>query len=176
MSVEVSAIILAWVAILILTLAVAGLISQVRALAARSRGGAPLGLAEGVHLGTPVGVLVPRPALVLALKADCGTCAARVNDTLAFASDRELDHLVWGVVVGDSEVADADYYEPLRLIAQESGLSSLLPTRILPYAVLVDGSGRIRWGSPVGSADIASECVRRLTDLVSEGASSEPGG
>lgn len=146
MSFQNSALLLSWVAILLLALVVAGLVRQVHALGQ----GAP-----SAGLGPAPGTAAPAfdrlgPGLLLFLDRDCGVC----TDVLAAAGalDRPLHAIFAGpppdpgpppgttVLTGEQDGLFADYRVPAT-----------------PFAVLVGADGRVRAAEPVGSPEALRE-------------------
>jgi hypothetical protein len=137
MSFTTSALLLSWVAILLLSLVVAGLIRQVHALAQ----GAP----RTARLGPPPGSRAPEfdrlgPGLLLFLDRDCGTC----TEVLTAATGPGK-----AIYAGP---APADAGTALTVLADEPGLFTAYHVPATPFAVLVDDSGVVLAAEPVGSA------------------------
>ncbi|MFD0688944.1 hypothetical protein [Actinomadura fibrosa] len=148
MSFQNSALLLSWVAIVLLALVVAGLVRQVHALGRGAPGTAPLGPAAGTRapafdrLG---------PGLLLFLDRDCGVCA----EVLAAAGD--LGRPLHAIFAGP---AAADPSPALTVLSGErDGLFADYRVPATPFAVLVGADGRVRASEPVGSP----EALRELT-------------
>ncbi|MEU8121360.1 hypothetical protein AB0C21_21850 [Spirillospora sp. NPDC049024] len=148
MSFQNSALLLSWVAILLLALVVAGLVRQVHALSPGASRPAALGPAAGApapafdRLG---------PGLLLFLDRDCGVCA----DVLAAVpSDRPLHAIFAGAAPEDASRPGVTV-----LAGEQDGLFADYRVPATPFAVLVGADGRVRAAEPVGS----SEALRALT-------------
>ncbi|MEU5882352.1 hypothetical protein [Spirillospora sp. NPDC047279] len=145
MSFQTSALLLSWVAIVLLALVVAGLVRQVHALGQAAAGGggprpSPLGLAPGSpapafdRLG---------PGLLLFLDVDCGVCA----DVLEAAGS--LGRPVHAIFAGPAP----DTPGVTVLAHEQDGLFAAYAVPATPFAVVVDAGGRVRTAEPVGSPD-----------------------
>jgi hypothetical protein len=148
MSFEMTALLLAWVAILLLALVVSGLIRQVHEL---TRGPQTPGL------GLPVGMAAPDldrlgsadlPTLLLFLSADCGVCPGVLNEAavLAHEDGNPAVQAVYAGAPGDTSVADH-----VRVHGDQATLFDTYQVPATPFAVLVDQAGRISASAPVGS-------------------------
>jgi thiol-disulfide isomerase/thioredoxin len=157
MNAEVSALLLAWIAILILSLAVAGLRRQMQLLpASRERigsmgpvGGAP---APGLHDDLAAN---PGTKLLLFVNSTCPPCQTVLEeaDLLAATADQLLFFAVFeGTsngyrsnrvhVIGDAASAFSDFNIPVR-----------------PFAVVVDPLGRVVKSTPIGSREALGRIV-----------------
>lgn len=147
MSFTTSALLLSWVAILLLALVVAGLVRQVHAL---GRGG-PAGRAE---LGPRPGTRAPAfdrlgPGLLLFLDRDCGVC----SDVLAAAG--ALGRPTHAIFSGP---APGGLPPELAVLAGEGdGLFAEYGVPATPFAVVVGEDGRVRAAEPVGSPEALDE-------------------
>lgn len=141
MSFQNSALLLSWVAILLLALVVAGLVRQVAALTRGATAPSVLGPAPG----TPAPAFDRLgPGLLLFLDRDCGVC----TDVLAAAES--LDRPVQVAFAG----APAATSPELTVHADEQdGLFAAYDVPATPFAVLIDPGGRVRAAEPVGSPD-----------------------
>lgn len=148
MSFQNSALLLSWVAILLLALVVAGLVRQVHALGQGASRPAGLSLAPGApapafdRLG---------PGLLLFLDRECGVCA----DVLAAVPDgRPLHAIFAGPPPGEAARPGVTV-----LAGEQDGLFTDYRVPATPFAVLVGADGRVRAAEPVGSP----EALRALT-------------
>jgi hypothetical protein len=146
MSFEMSALLLSWVAILLLSLVVAGLVRQVHALGQGPRPTA---------LGLAAGSLAPGferfgPGLLLFLSADCGACP----DVLAAAESLSTSEPVHALFSGAALSCDRVSGHP-----QESALFEAYKIPATPFAVIVGESGRVTVSEPVGSAGALRELL-----------------
>lgn len=151
MSFTASALILTWVALLLLALIVAGLIRQVHAL---QRGAVPSGSRPGPQ--GRVGALVPPIAgvdpattrLLLLLDADCAACAALLDGirrTLAPEIVRRGIALLYADrAVGHPPTLDAHVATGTGDVFDAVGATAL------PYGVALDAAGRVAAAAPVG--------------------------
>jgi hypothetical protein len=146
MSFQTSALILSWVAILLLALVVSGLVRQVHALSA--------GLVRPATepVGLPGGAAAPgldqlrtdpdRPTLLLFLSADCRTC------TGVLAEAASLAELAVRAVYAGPAPADT---RGVPAVGNQAELFDRYDAVATPFAVLVEPAGRVRWSAPVGS-------------------------
>ncbi|TDC62338.1 hypothetical protein E1200_26120 [Actinomadura sp. GC306] len=155
MSFQNSALLLSWVAILLLALVVAGLVRQVHAL---SRGAPP---PHRTGLGPAPGTAAPAfdrlgPGLVLFLDRDCGVCTEVLS--AAAAPDGPVpDGPLHAVFAGPP--AGGVPPGARVLTGEQDGLFAEYGVPATPFAVLVGEDGRVRAAEPVGSA----EALRELT-------------
>ncbi|MCP9949245.1 hypothetical protein [Actinomadura madurae] len=153
MTFQTSALLLSWVAILLLALVVAGLVRQVHAL---GQGASPR-----PGPGPAPGTRAPAferlgPGLLLFLDRDCGVC----TDVLAAAG--ALDHPLHAIFAGPPPDG-ASRPGMTVLTGEQDGLFADYAVPATPFAVLVGADGRVRSAEPVGSAEA-------LRDLALEGA------
>ncbi|GIH07806.1 hypothetical protein Rhe02_58730 [Rhizocola hellebori] len=149
MGFQTSALILSWVAILLLALVVSGLVRQVHQLSSTAvRRPEPVGL----PLGAPApafSTLAPQsPAtlVLLFLQPGCGTCAELLDE--AGRHDREaleFRALYRGQV--PPEAADL----PLTTLGDQADLFERYDAIATPFGVVVDQGGRVLRSEPVGS-------------------------
>ncbi|TDC58392.1 hypothetical protein E1281_01760 [Actinomadura sp. KC345] len=152
MSFQNSALLLSWVAILLLSLVVAGLVRQVHAL---SRG-AP----HRTALGPAPGAAAPAfdrlgPGLLLFLDRDCGVC----TEVLAAAGglDGPLHAIFAGPPPGGVPPSGPPRPGLTVLADEQDGLFADYGVPATPFAVLVGADGRVRAAEPVGSPDTLRE-------------------
>ncbi|MFA1545649.1 hypothetical protein [Actinomadura chokoriensis] len=143
MSFQNSALLLSWVAILLLALVVAGLVRQVHALSQ----GAPRQAGLGPAPGTPAPAFDRLGAgLLLFLDRDCGVC----TDVLAAAG--ALDRPLHAIFAGPPPDGGAPSRATV-LTGEQDGLFADYRVPATPFAVLVDADGRVRAAEPVGSPE-----------------------
>ncbi|NVI89813.1 hypothetical protein [Actinomadura sp. BRA 177] len=144
MSFQNSALLLSWVAILLLALVVAGLVRQVHALGQ----GAPRTAGLGPAPGTPAPAFDRLgPGLLLFLDRDCGVC----TDVLA-AAEGPL-HAIFAGPPPDG----ASRPGVTVLTGEQDGLFADYRVPATPFAVLVGADGRVRAAQPVGSPEALHE-------------------
>jgi hypothetical protein len=150
MSFQTSALLVTWVALLLLALVVAGLVRQVHAL---SRGVPPTA-ALGPTPGSPAPAFERLgPGLLIFLDVDCGVCAEVLEAAGTF------DHPIHAIFSGS---APDDLAPGITVLAGErDGLFTSYRIPATPFAVLVDAGGRVRAAEPVGSP----EALRELVEL-----------
>jgi hypothetical protein len=149
MSFEMTAVLLSWVAILLLSLIVAGLLRQVHALGQGQRPTA---------LGLTAGSAAPAfdrfgPGLLLFLSADCGACP----EVLAAAeslteSTGEPVHALFADTALTSE--------RVSVHPDEHALFDAYKIPATPFAVVVGESGRVTVSEPVGSPGALRELLK----------------
>ena len=156
MSFQTSALLLSWVAILLLALVVSGLVRQVHALTRGTLPGAALPRV-GPVVGGPAPRFdalapdVPGPLLLMFAGEGCRTCTTLLPE----AAERAGPGLTIRVCYPGPVPADAP--PPGGAIAtvhgDEAELFRLYQVVATPYAVLVGVDGRVAESLPVGSAD-----------------------
>ncbi|TMR06480.1 hypothetical protein ETD83_04515 [Actinomadura soli] len=141
MSFQSSALLLSWVAILLLALVVAGLVRQVHALGQGTS--SPTGL--GPAPGTPAPSFDRLgPGLLLFLDRDCGVC----TDVLAAADGLGPLHAIFSGPPADGAAALPG---ATVLTGEQDGLFADYRVPATPFAVMVGADGRVRAAEPVGS-------------------------
>jgi hypothetical protein len=150
MSFEMTALLLSWVAILLLSLVVAGLVRQVHAL-----GQGPRPTALGLTAGTPApGFERFGPGLLLFLSADCDACpdVLVAAESLTGSMGEPVHALFAGAALSSDRVplhpGESDLFEAYKIPAT-------------PFAVVVGESGRVKVSEPVGSP----AALRELLEL-----------
>jgi hypothetical protein len=163
MSFVTSIVVVELVALLILSLAVAGLIRQVRFL---SRGvGATLtrkspSTVDG-FVGRSIGGLPElstsdgRPSVVLFASGDCQICDERFSDLEAIAAIRgEIDFRI--VLQGRSNRFNSPH---IPVLQDRRDIFSSLGIPVTPFGISVDGEGTISEARPLGSAQAVTDLV-----------------
>lgn len=162
MSFQTSALILSWVAILLLALVVSGLIRQIHALSA---GGGQRPGSLGPLPGAPapgVDRLAPdrrRPVVLLFLSADCRTCAEALDEAGRAGPDGVPLRVLYagaGPAVGDL---------PLPVDTGQAELFERYDVIVTPFAVVVDRTGLVVSAEPVGSRAALREVLDRAGAL-----------
>ena len=152
MSFETSALVVTWVALLLLAFVVAGLVRQVHALSSGA-GARPARAAlragdraDLVALGTDP------PAVLLFLRATCHTCVDALAEAVAVTEDRtSVVALYEGQVPGPTPGVVA--------LGNQGDLFTAYGALATPFAVLVGADGRITAAAPVGSRAAVRELL-----------------
>jgi hypothetical protein len=153
MSFQTSALIVTWVALLLLALVVAGLVRQVHAL---TSGTAPRPARSGAVPGTRAPDLdrlgADAPAVLLFLTPTCHTCVEVLDETATVVGDRLPVHALY-------EGTAPDPPPDVTAHADQSHLFGVYGALATPYAVLVGADGRITAATPVGSRAAVRELL-----------------
>jgi hypothetical protein len=177
MNFQTSALILTWVALLLLALVVSGLVRQLHQLTSGAlRAPGLVGLAPGAAAPDLDRVLAGHtgPALLLFLSVDCRTCAAILADLPAY-----LHRLATaGVGIRALYAGPAPAAVPVEVLADAAGLFDRYDAVATPFAVLVDATGRVERSQPLGSTSalaalvdqVAGPTAVRLTTAAAGGA------
>jgi hypothetical protein len=161
-SFQTSALIVTWVALLLLALVVSGLVRQVHAL---SSGDARRAERLGLRPGSPapnVDLLEIRPpAVLLFLSEDCHTCAGVLDEAGRVGGDGpELHALYAGGVPPDSDV------RPIAVHGWQAELFERYDAIVTPFAVVVGRDGRVVRSEPLGSPQALLGLLSRLDGQV----------
>ncbi|MBA9004893.1 MULTISPECIES: hypothetical protein [Thermomonospora] len=150
MGFETTILLLTWAAIALLAFVVAGLVRRVHLLASGDRPADP-----GPAPGTPAphfARLAPDPAaertLLLFLDADCGVCPQVLAELRAIRAGQDRPPPAAALYAGRAPEEPAGH---VTVHAGEAGLFEDYRIPAVPFAVLVDRSGRVRAARPVGS-------------------------
>lgn len=152
MSFQTSALIVTWVALLLLAFVVAGLVRQVHALSSGTAvRPAPTGLRAGdradlARLGTDP------PAVLLFLRATCHTCVEALAETVDVAGDRLA-------VLALYEGPAPETPPGVMVLGDQGHLFATYGALATPFAVLVGEDGRITAAAPVGSRAAVRELL-----------------
>ncbi|MEH1016402.1 hypothetical protein V6U90_25270 [Micromonospora sp. CPCC 206060] len=152
MSFQTSALILSWIAILLLALVVSGLVRQVHALSSGMVPRRPESV--GLRPGAPapgfaqLAPAVPAvPLVLLFLDPDCGTC----TEVLAEANDQaDRRGLEFRILYRDSAPARAAG-PPITVLGGQAELFERYDALATPFATVVDRAGRVLRSAPLGS-------------------------
>jgi hypothetical protein len=151
MSFQTSALILSWIAILLLALVVSGLVRQVHALsrAVVIRRPESVGLPPGTPAPGFVALAPVPPAtlVLLFLEPDCGTCTEMLEEAVA-QTDRDgfaLRALYRG------EIPPHLAGRPVRALGGQAELFERYDAVATPFATVVDRTGRVLRSGPAGS-------------------------
>lgn len=169
MTFQTSALIMSWVAILLLALVVSGLVRQVHALSAGVAGrtepvGLPAGaLAPGLVRLAPDPLapdrlapdrLAPdqlarrRPVLLLFLSADCRTCGEVLDEAARNAHGSGL--AIHALYAGPAPAETPGL--PVAVHGEQADLFERYDAIATPFAVMIDQDGRVVQSAPLGSA------------------------
>ncbi|MFI6822715.1 hypothetical protein ACIBJE_17440 [Micromonospora sp. NPDC050187] len=163
MSFQTSALILSWIAILLLALVVSGLVRQVHALSSgmvqhppQSVGLRPGAPAPGFAQLAPARPTVP--LVLLFLDPECGTC----GEVLTEATGRvDRGGLEFRALYRDSTPARAGEL-PVTVLGGQAELFERYDVLVTPFATVVDRAGRVLRAEPIGSR----AALRRLLDEI----------
>jgi hypothetical protein len=165
-----SAVILAWVAILILALAMAGVLRQVRALASgRPVGQQQLGPANGSVAPSIPGlaqlVHPGRITVLLFLDGTCEVCGETLRAADEMAEPRaDLVRFV-ALFAGDAGGASLRHAE---LLEHSNQVFARYGVPLVPFAVAVAADGRVVDSGAVGSPTLLREFVVGVTTIVDQ--------
>lgn len=152
MSFTASALVLTWVALLLLSLVVAGLVRQVHHLQ-RSRSASPDRQLPRGRIGAALPAVadldMTTTRVLLLLDADCDACATLLDTIGATLSPT--------VIRDDIAVLYADRIDPQaqrlgpRVVGGAGELFDEVGATVLPYGVALDTDGRVAAAGPVGA-------------------------
>lgn len=153
MSFETSALIVTWVALLLLALVVSGLVRQVHAL---SSGTAQRPVRTGPRPGTRAPDLdrlgARGPAVLLFLSPTCLTCVEVLDETATAVGDRLPVHALYEGTAPEPPPGVQAHADQGHLFGAYGALAT-------PFAVLVGDDGRITAAAPVGSRAAVRELL-----------------
>jgi hypothetical protein len=163
-SFETSALILTWVAIAMLALAMAGLLRQIRTLAAT--------VAPGItQLGPTIGLPAPQlngrearwpnSAILVFLDAGCQTCEQLIPRLTAL-SDIHGGQLTFVAVFRGDAVLPVG--SSLEILANQQSAFDSFRVPVTPFGVAVASSGLIVAARPIGSAKALEELVEGVRE------------
>ncbi|SCL31594.1 hypothetical protein GA0070624_4296 [Micromonospora rhizosphaerae] len=150
MSFQTSALILSWIAILLLALVVSGLVRQVHAL---SNGAVGRPASVGLRPGSPaprfrdLAPPAPNTLVLLFLVPSCTTCGQLLDEA---AEQSQRTDAVLRVLYRQAvppQAADL----PMTVLGEQGDLFDRYDVIATPFAVVIDATGRIRRSEPVGS-------------------------
>lgn len=166
MSFLASAVLLSWLAILLLAFAMAGLLRQVRILTEERT---PASTVVSPLVGTtvdslPAGVTLGRSgsiSLTLFASSECSVCKSRLRELQDAAKTLPRDVHVEAVFADDG----FELSEPLLVRRQQRELFSHLRIPVTPYVVVLSPAGRIAHAVAVGSDSSFREVVERVEEM-----------
>jgi hypothetical protein len=161
MSFYATALLLAWVAIVLLGLTVSGLVRQVHALQSPRR-------PEGLEADLPTGAQAPaidglawdrqRTNLLLFVDASCHSCAQVLPYLDALARERNGDTAFTALFAGHDGGFRTDH---VRVLTGQAGAFERYQVPLTPFGVRVSPKGVLVAAAPVGSDKILKELVER---------------
>jgi hypothetical protein len=156
MSFETTALLMTWVALVLLALVIAGLVRQVHQLTQGPR---------TRELGLPAGSLAPgldlvraepgQPALLLFLSEDCPACQDVFQEALELTGGPATR------AIFAEEAPATDPPANMRVLSGQKDLFASYQVPATPYGVIIGADGRVRTAEPVGS-------IRGLHALVTD--------
>lgn len=158
MSLEVTALVLAWLAITLLALAMSGILRQVRALSIAVAGTLPRmrGPMPGIYVADVPGLVDDdaRASILLFVGGGCSGCDAVLPTFLASAdvANHRADHVL---VCSGEPLAQPN--GKVRVLSRRIDAFEALQVPATPYAVLIDERGVVASASPVGSPQMLRE-------------------
>lgn len=150
MSFQTSALILSWIAILLLALVVSGLVRQVHAL---SNGTVGRPGSVGLRPGSPAprfrDLAPPSPATLVLLFLDdgCATCDQLLDQAAEQVQQTDAVLRVLYRHTVPPQVANL----PMTVLGEQADLFDRYDAIATPFAVVIDVTGRIQRSEPVGS-------------------------
>jgi hypothetical protein len=150
MSFQTSALILSWIAILLLALVVSGLVRQVHAL---SNGTVGRSGSVGLRPGSPAprfrDLAPPSPAtlVLLFLDSGCATCDHLLDEATEHIRQTDAELRVLYRQTVPPQAADL----PITVLGEQADLFDQYDAIATPFAVVIDATGRIQRSEPVGS-------------------------
>ncbi|HEX5597259.1 MAG TPA: hypothetical protein VFX61_14770 [Micromonosporaceae bacterium] len=171
MSFQTSALILTWIAILLLALVVSGLVRQVHGL---SNGAVGRRSSVGLRPGLPAprfrDLAPPSPATLVLLFLDhgCATCDHLLDEAAEQVQRTEVVLRVLYRQAAPPHAADL----PMTVLGEQADLFDRYDAIATPFAVVIDAAGRIRRSEPVGSRAALHHLLDQIGD--SSGSAAEP--
>lgn len=157
-----SALLVSWVAIVLLALVVSGLVRQVHQL---SRGGTArtpgrVGVTPGSPAPHPGELLAEgRPTLLLFLSPDCRTCTRVLTVADRIHTDDTADNTAVRAVYAAEAPAEAP---ALPVVAHRPDLFTAYDAIATPFAVLVGANGRVERSEPLGAPEALHDMLADL--------------
>jgi len=155
-SFQTSALIVTWVALLLMAFVVAGLVRQVHAL---SSGAGPRQVPAGLRVGdraTDLGVTAP--AVLLFLRAGCHTCVEALAEAVEVAGDRFVVAALYEGQAPETPPGVVAFADQGHLFATYGALAT-------PFAVLVGADGRLTAAAPVGSRTAVRQMLAPVMEV-----------
>lgn len=156
MTLESSALVLAWIAIVLLGLGLAGVLRQVKLLLAAQTGVARrVGPRTGTHVGDIAGLNASGTHLLLFADIHCDVCDEVIQEFLNLADPKEKEALS---VLFRGPASDT--LDGVQTLAEKSEVFARLGINATPFAVLTR-QGVVERAEPVGSARLLREFAAR---------------
>ncbi|MGB3438882.1 MAG: hypothetical protein WBA97_09040 [Actinophytocola sp.] len=158
MSFETSALLVTWVALLLMAFVVAGLVRQVHAL---SSGGGARAVPAGLRVGDKAdlgGLGVDVPAVLLFLRPTCHTCVEALAETVEVAGDRLAVVALYEGQAPEPTPGVVAFADQGHRFATHGALAT-------PFAVLVGLDGRITAAAPVGSRSAVRDLLAPVLEV-----------
>ncbi|MGH3756988.1 hypothetical protein [Actinophytocola sp.] len=153
MSFQTSALIVTWVALLLLALVVSGLVRQVHTLSSGAAGRRdPVGPRPGTAAPHLDRLDARPPAVLLFLRPSCHTCTDVLDESVSVAGTGLSVHAIYEGPAPDVPSGVAAHGHQGRLFATYDAVA-------VPFAVLVGGDGRVAGAGPVGSRAAIGELL-----------------
>lgn len=167
MTFEMSALLLTWVAMVLLALALGGVVRQVRILSGQARAAIlrPDGPRVGSVLGSiPVGESDARRQVFVFLRANCPSCDALIPELVRSAAIRARLRLtaVFAAARPETELGSVDVMD------HQSALFETLGISVTPYLVAISPERTVVEARPVGSVALLERVLRSLSEEVAE--------
>jgi hypothetical protein len=159
-----SAFIVTWVALLLLALALAGVVRQLRHLSGpdagvrRSAAALPRPNIRLPSIATGV------PLVLLLVDRSCRVCADRLEDLQRWSKVHD-DAIAFAVASRDT-LAHADDGVTVTVHEHADGIFDTVEPRMLPFGVVFDPDGQAIAGGAVGSAQRLAQLIAAATDHV----------
>lgn len=169
---QMSALVLAWAAIVILSFAYAGLLRTVRVLLLKQ-------LPASIKLGPSIGFQIPvslaekldtpdrvNPRLILFVNSSCDACHRILPEI-----DHRLSPDQWAIVAGNRMDAEDRLAYRVTTVDGQGGVFKELRIPVTPFALVIDSSNSILDAAPLGSSELAHVFLDRFGGFVSAAAS-----
>ena len=158
MSLQTSALILSWIAILLLALTVSGLVRQVHALGGPARPGSACGRARGRPAGRAgAAAPAPRPALP---RPGCSTCDQGCS-TKPSKRSNENASCFESSTPGRGPASAA--HPSITVLGEQADLFDQYDAIATPFAVVIDETGLVRRSKPSAPGWPCATCLTRST-------------
>jgi hypothetical protein len=157
-SFQTSALLVTWVALLLMAFVVAGLVRQVHAL---SSGTGARPVSAGLRTGDKADLDrlgVAAPAVLLFLRSTCHTCVEALAETVEVVGDRLP-------VVALYEGAAGEVPPGIVAFGHQGDLFATYGALATPFAVVVGADGRITAAAPVGSRTAVRELLTSVMEV-----------